>query len=255
MAPYEAVYDLRLTHASSSLGPRAATGISESKLTDTCDGWDLKSHVVLNLAFRDDEVSSNERFFSSWESKDGKTYRFAAHTIKNGNVVEDYKGTATFQRSGTGRATYEAPPVKEGGKPRTFTITLPHGTLLPMTYTKELIDQATRGEPLFRSIVLNGAASRGPRIMSTAIGPAILPPHLTEADDVDISLLSAPAWRMSVAYFNLGERRDMPNTEMFMQMHGTGINESFEQTFTDSTLSAHLQRLRRVDPPNCGAKR
>jgi len=250
MQPFEAVYDLRLTHASASLGPRAATGVYEMRLAETCDGWDTKSRIVLDLAFRDDSQSNNERFFSSWESKSGHDYRFAVRTVKNGKVVEAYKGTASLSKKG-GTALYEIPSASSDKKPRLFKVTLPRDTLFPAAHSRALLDRAESGEALFSSVVLNGGASNGPRVMSVAIGPRQDGGGAEVAGTIDRSLLGAPSWGMSSAFFNLNERRDTPNTEMFLRLNRSGVTHSFEQTFADFTVSATLKSLKPVAPPIC----
>ncbi len=95
--------------------------------------------------------------------------------------------------------------------------------------------------------MLNGSSSVGPRVQSIAIGPRLEAP----AEDIDPMLAQFPSWRMSTAFFNLNENRDMPNTEMFQRLSQSGVLESFDQTFTDFTVSVKLQRLRWIDPPQC----
>ncbi len=249
LIPYEAIYALRLTHASSSGGPRAAVGTFESRFIETCQGWDTKSHTTLSLTFSDGGVFTNERFFSSLEAKSGRDYSFAALTLKNGKTVEAYKGTATLASRG-GRARYEL-PAREGEKrSHIISLVLPQGTLFPAAYSLALLGSAEQGTPLFRRVVLSGSSSVGPRVLSTAIGPRLAAGEV-EAAGIDRMLVEMPSWRMSSAYFNFFEKRDIPNFEMFLRLSKSGVTESFEQTFRDFTVSATLQRLRRLDRPVC----
>jgi hypothetical protein len=247
---YEAVYDLRLTHASSTTGPRAAAGLYEIRSMRTCDGWDTKTHVVLDLAFRDDTQSNNERFFSSWESKAGNAYRFAVRTVKNGKTVEAYSGTAALSKKG-GVAQYEIPPSDGKTKPRVVKLNLPRDTMFPAAHSRALLTRAENGEGLFSTVVLNGAASHGPRIMSVAIGPRQDARAPEASANIDPSLIGTPSWRMSSAFFNLNEQRDTPNTELFLQLYESGVTQSFEQTFNDFEVAASLKSLRRVATPAC----
>ena len=246
LTSYEAVYELRLTHASASGGPRAAVGLHETRFAETCTGWETKNHTILNLAFSDGPDYTNERFFSSAENKNGRDYTFAALTLKNGKRVEAYKGTAELGKQG-GQARYEVPGEKG---PKVITLKLPQGTLFPTAHAQALLMSAQKGGPLFRQVVLNGASSTGPRVMSTAISQRRPPDHPAEAG-IDQVLLGTPSWRMSSAYFNLSKRRDLPTTEVDMQLYQSGVTESFEQTFGDFTVSAKLQRLRKLDAPSC----
>ncbi len=251
--PYEATYDLRLSRASSTYGPRAAVGFYQYRVAETCDGWETKSHIVVDLTFREEQTYTNERFFSSWEAKNGGSYKFAVQTTKNGNTVEAFKGTATINAKG-GQAVYEplADPVprKEVKK---VTLPLPPGTLLPLAHARALLQHAQAGDALFRSVVLNGSYSTGPRVLSVAIGPRhgdIAPEPATPA--FDPKLLATPNWQISTAAYNLGEKRDVPNTETAVQIFESGIVRNFEQSFFDYALSAQLSRLQRLEKPACG---
>jgi hypothetical protein len=251
--PYEASYDLRLTRASATFGPRAALGTYQYRLAESCDGWETKSHIIVDLTFRDDATFTNERFFTSWEAKNGSSYRFAVQTVKNGNTVEAFKGTATVNGHG-GQAVYE--PLGTSGARKEFkkvVLPLPAGTMLPLAHARALLQHAEQGDALFRSVVLNGSFSTGPRVLSVAIGPRhgefTTPPATPEFDP---KLLATPNWQMSSAAFNLNEKRDTPNTETAIQIHESGVVENFEQTFFDYALSARLTRLQRLESPACG---
>lgn len=247
--PYEAIYALRLTHASSSGGPRAAVGIYESRFIETCAGWDTKSHTSLSLTFSDGAIFTNERFFSSLEAKNGRDYSFAVLTLKNGKSVEAYKGTATLAKRG-GRARYELPAQEGEKRGHIISLVLPQGTLFPAAHSLALLGSAEQGTPMFRRVVFSGSSSVGPRVLSIAIGPPLAAGQ-SKAAEIDRALLDMPSWRMSSAYFNLFEKRDIPNFEVFSRLSKSGVTESFEQAFRDFTVSATLQRLRRLDRPVC----
>ncbi|MDX2141935.1 MAG: DUF1849 family protein [Rhodospirillaceae bacterium] len=251
---YDASYSVQLARASLSTGPRAADGLLDYRFSETCDGWQTRTRVVMELAFRDGTTIANERDFESFESKDGRSYTFAVRTVKGGTPVEAFKGAAKMFARGGGSVVYELPSVEPAGKPRKVTVTLPKGTLLPVRHALALLDQAGKGEKVFRSIIFNGASSVGPRAASTVIGP-----QLAMAGDpgdmaaIDAGLLSAPSWNLNLAFYNLFERRDTPNFEVFQRFYATGISPAFEQEFDDFTIRAALDRLQRLDRPVCDA--
>lgn len=252
---YAARYELRLVHASSSEGPRAAVGTLDSVFQETCDGWDTRSRTVLDLAFRDSSNFTNERYFNSWESKNGREYKFTVHTFRNGRTVEAFDGRAEIEDVG-GRAYYAA--VGEDGvrASEEVALDLPEGTMLPVVHATALLDHAKEGTTLFRSVVLDGASSTGPRVVSVAIGKRDegggIPETLNgaRAEDID-KLLNTAAWRMSTARYNIDDDRDTPDTELFLKLHSSGVLGSFEQTFDDFKFSAHMVSLRHLDPPQC----
>ena len=250
LVPYEAIYDIRLAHASSSGGPRAANGVFESRFGETCEGWETKTHTVMNLAFSTGQSFINENFFTSVEAKNGRDFTFASLTLKNGKTVQAYKGSATLSRRG-GHAKFELPPPDGKKSGRTVSVVLPAGTLFPAADFLALLDSAQKGRPIFRRVVLSGTTPVGPRIISTALGAPTPDEPLGAVENIDNALLDVPAWHMGEATYNLNEKRDLPNSEMFMQLHKSGVMESFEQNFRDFEIEGTLQRLRRLDAPDC----
>jgi hypothetical protein len=253
---YAASYELRLIRASASEGPRAAVGTLQSVFQETCDGWETRTRTVLDLAFRDSTNITNERYFDSWESKNGRDYKFSVHTFRNGRTIEAYSGRAEMKNL-SGRAYYGAVGEKSGRVSEELVVELPEGTMLPVKHATTLLDRAEMGAPLFRTVVLDGASSTGPRVVSIAIGKRIEEYEVSttlsdaKAEDID-KLLNTPSWRMSAARYNLYEERDTPDTELFLKLHKTGVIESFEQTFEDFSLSAHLVSLRHLESLKCG---
>ncbi|MBM3515531.1 MAG: DUF1849 family protein, partial [Alphaproteobacteria bacterium] len=204
------------------------------------------------LAFRDGTTLSNERIFWSTEANDGRSYDFAVKTVKGGVPVEAFKGSAKLSNR-SGSVYYELPSDNPDAKPKRIQVPLPRGTLLPVAYMKELIGRAEKGEALFRSVVFNGASSAGPRALSALISPKSTKHSAATADEIDASLLSQPAWDLNLAFFNVFERRDVPNFEVFQSYHASGITPSFEQEFEDFRVSADLSRLKALPRPDCSS--
>jgi hypothetical protein len=251
---YDSSYDVQLARGSLSTGPRAASGVLDYRFVETCEGWQTRSRVIMDLTFRDGTMITNTRDFESFESRDGRDYSFTVRTTKGGVPVEAFRGTAKISARGSGLAVYEIPSPEPDGKPRKVTVTLPKGTLLPVQHTLALLERAAKGERLFRSVIFNGASSVGPRAMSSVIGPqlaAARPSSDAPAADVDGALFDAPAWDINLAYYNLIERRDTPNFEVFQRYYASGVAPSFEQQFGDFTIRADLDRLRRLPAPTC----
>jgi hypothetical protein len=251
--PYDAVYDVRLVEASTSTGPRAAVGTLDLKLMATCEGWETRSHVAIDPAFRDGTTLTNERVFWSMESADGRSYEFAVKTVKGGVPVEAFKGSARLSRR-SGSVSYELLTDDPTARPKRIQVPLPRGTLLPVAYMKELIGRAEKGDALFRSVVFNGASSAGPRTLS-----ALITPRRAEASEnaarqlpeIDAALLSQPAWDLNLAFFNVFERRDTPNFEVFQSYHASGVTPAFEQEFEDFRIAAELRSLKALSAANC----
>ncbi len=251
---YESTYTVQLARASLTTGPRAASGVLDYRFMETCDAWQTRSRIIMDLTFRDGTTLTNERDFESAESKDGRDYTFTVRTTKGDIAVEAFRGSAKMTPRGSGIAVYELPNTDPEAPPRKVTVTLPKGTLLPVQQTAALLESASKGERFFRSVIFNGASSVGPRAMSTIIGPQLSPdspPSIVAVPQVDPELLAAPAWDLNLAFYNLIERRDTPTFEVFQRYYVSGIVPSFEQQFTDFTIRADLDKLQRLSPLQC----
>ena len=188
--------------------------------------------------------------------KNGTNYSFAVRTSKGDIPVEAFRGTATLNARASGTVVYEIPNEDTAIVPRKVTITLPKGTLLPVQHNLALLERAAKGQRQFRSVIFNGASSVGPRLMSTVIGPQlapVAPPNIVTLPDVDQDFLGTSAWDLNLAFYNLIERRDTPNFEVFQRYYASGIAPSFEQQFNDFTIRAELDRLQRLPTPTCAA--
>jgi len=252
---YDANYTVQLSRGSSSTGPRAMNGVLETRFQEVCDGWTTRTRIVLDLTFRDGTMLTNQRDFDSFESKDGRTYTFAARTVKGGVPVEAFRGKVqTRMRSGR-TVIYEIPSDKDGeSKTRTLSVSLPRNTLLPVQHAVAILERAEKGDRQFRSVLFNGASPVGPRLMSTIIGPQVVPVLSDAPSAIDQTLLNVPAWDLNVAFFNLIENRETPAFEVFQRFYASGIAPSFEQEFGDFNIRADLDRLQRLKPEACPNK-
>jgi EipB-like len=251
---YDATYTVTLASGSLTTGPRAASGLLDYRFSESCEGWQTRSRVIMDLTFRDGSMLVNTRDFESFESKDGRDYTFTVRTTKGDVPVEAFRGTANIPARGSGTVIYEIPNDDPALAPRKLTVTLPKGTLLPVQHNLALLDRATKGDRQFRSVIFNGASSVGPRAMSTVIGPQlapVAPPNLVALPQIDKEMLDAPAWDLNLAFYNLIERRDTPSFEVFQRYYASGIAPAFEQQFTDFTINAELDRLQRLPAPTC----
>lgn len=248
---YDSRYIVQLASGSVTTGPRAASGVLDYRFAETCEGWQTRSRTIMDLTFRDGTALINTRDFESFESKDGNDYMFSVRTTKGDVPVEAFRGTAKLSARASGTVVYEIPNEDSAIAPRKVTITLPKGTLLPVQHNLALLDRAAKGERQFRSVIFNGGSSVGPRAMSTVIGPQLAPPNVVLMPQVDKDLLDTPAWDLNLAFYNLIERRDTPNFEVFQRYYASGIAPAFEQQFNDFTIHAELERLQRLPAPTC----
>ena len=132
--PHKAVYSLSLGEMRSSSLVVDATGRFEFEWTDVCDGWAINQRFRIAFLYEDGLTVSYGWSLSSWESKDGKRYRFFIRRFDASGESESVRGAAVIGADGSGRATYSEPEPRE--------IELPAGTLFPTSHTSHVLERA-----------------------------------------------------------------------------------------------------------------
>ena len=103
LLPHRASYLLSLGHNLSGSDVVNVQGVMAYEFADACDGWTTTQKARLKFFYDDgrtDEVGWN---LNSWESKDGKRYRFFMRNFDGDNVTSEYKGEAEMPAPGQGR--------------------------------------------------------------------------------------------------------------------------------------------------------
>ena len=123
MAPYRAAYTLKFDGGTSG-GIVDASGAMTAEWRQTCDGWSVEQRIRMDLINGDGEALVTDTGYTSWESRDGLTFRFNVRTLRNEELTEEFGGDAKLNSRGrTGTARFTIPDKR--------TMKLPAGTLFP----------------------------------------------------------------------------------------------------------------------------
>src|SRR3546814_12896009 len=91
---------------------------------------------------------------SSWESKDGRLYRFFVRRFDGSGQAETVRGEAELDADGSGTAVFHGPERRE--------VALPAGTQFPTHHTRQVLNQAAAAGALLWPQVLAGSGRPGP---------------------------------------------------------------------------------------------
>jgi hypothetical protein len=247
LAPHRAVYSMNLASSRLGGGVTGASGNMTYKFSDSCDGWTVENNTVLTFAYGDGAPVSTTWDFLTWESKDGLHYRFKVRSTRDGVVSEEIDGTANLDGVGRGgTAKYSLP------EPRTMA--LPKGTLFPTEHTRRLLEVAQKGEHLLARDLFDGTGVEGPFDVNAVIGqgsPANANVATPVSPQVNAELLSAPSWRMQMAFFPLGSPDATPDYEVSLRYYLNGVADEVVQSFGNFSLKGTLQRLEPLPKPDC----
>src|SRR5690606_22915835 len=96
VASHRAAYVLSLGSAKSSSGIANVSGVMTIDWEESCDGWTLTQRMKFEIADGEGSDIDTDLMFSSWEARDGRSYRFTMRTSRNGELAEELRGRATL---------------------------------------------------------------------------------------------------------------------------------------------------------------
>lgn len=251
LAPHRAVYNMSLASTRLGGGVIGASGNMTYKFADACDGWTVENKTVLTFSYNDGAPVATTWDFLTWESKDGLHYRFKVRSTRDGVVSEEIDGTASLDGAGRGGvAKYTLP------EPRT--LRLPKGTMFPTAHTLRLLEMARRGDHMLERSLFDGTGVDGAFDVSAVIGNG-LPANTPDPSDaqaatksaVNASLLSAPSWRMQMAFFPQDSEEATPDYEVALRYYLNGVADEVVQSFGNFSLRGTLEELQPLPKPDC----
>lgn len=240
VAPHRAVYAMSLAAAKSSSRVVSARGLLSFEWGDGCDGWTIEQRYRLQLSFADQAEVEITTSYVTWESKDGRLYRFKVRKTKNGKAEEEVSGQAHLDGPGKGGNADFTLPKKNA-------MELPPGTLFPTQHTIVLLERAQAGERMVPRFVFDGATAEGAANVSALIGRP-LPPA---ADNVD-AFMKRPGWYMRLAYFGV-DKKDSPEPdyEIGMDLQDNGIARGIRLDYSDFSIKGTLEKVELLPKPAC----
>ncbi len=242
---HRAYYRLELASARNNSPVRGAAGEMVSSWQDACDGWAIDQRLNINFTY--DEVTNNNQVsstYTTWESKDGRRYRFSYRRAHSGLLAEELRGNATLERSGgSGKAVYTVPERRE--------VDLPEGSYFPTAHTLLLIRTGEAGKPAMLSAkVFDGSDEEGINEVSAVLGAG--KPLVSDVTKTVLPSGSpATAWPVRLAFFSLKADQSEPNYEMDTDLLPNGISEFMLIDYGDFKLRGTLEKIELLPKPSC----
>lgn len=241
LLPHRAVYVL-------TLGENRGGQVTDARgqllfeWADVCDGWSVRQRTRIVVTSTQGVDIDSGWTLSSWESKDGLTYRFFSRRLLAGQKAEELRGTARLKGPGLGgEAIYSAPEDRR--------VALPAGTLFPTEHSRRLLDSAERRELPDWKLVFDGGGEKGLYGVAAALVRAL--PGEAERN-YDSPLLDAlHSWRLRLAFFPMDREAIEPEHEQALRIFANGVVDELTLDYGDFSLVARLQELEAL-PANCG---
>ena len=241
LASHRAVYALSLGTARSGSSTLDARGAMYIELGASCDGWTVSQRVRLTLyAAQGGDVDTDSNF-SSWEARDGQSYRFTVRNLRDGEVSEEFRGSARLSGDGHGGdAIFTTPPDKR--------FDLPRGSLFPTEHLIKLIMAAQQGHNRFSRVIFDGANLDGPLEVNAIIGRSA---SAGTTAGLGGELTNRIAWPMRMAFFPLRSQKAEPEYEVSVRLSDNGVAHHFLLDYGDFTVNAALTKIEPIAEPKC----
>ena len=242
ISPHRAAYTLSLKGKARDSTLANAIGAMIYSWGETCDGWTVDQKFILNLFHGDGRSVQLNARSSTWESKDGKRFRFNIKQERDGVEVKKIRGEGLLDKAnGGGFVEFKLPEVK--------TIPLPKGTVFPTMHTIKLLKLAEEGKMIDRQLLFDGSDLESPGPVSAFILPL-------KRRKTPNKALKAPLGRnelrtFNLAFFNADFKQTVPEFEMSIQLQANGVAPSIVLDYGSYAVSGELVRIESLDKPDC----
>lgn len=239
LAPHRAVYDLSQSRGDANAGT-SVRGRLAIEVQDTCEGHTTNQRFWTEMQNAEGSTSISDFTLSSWESKDGRRFRFQMRNEVDGETTEEYTGTAEIHPDGTGSIAMS--------KPETATLDLPTATVFPNQHLIELIRHAIAGDRFVSIRVFDGSGEDGLFETGATIGKPF-PPEDGKSP-ILAPLKGLRSWPFRVAFFPLLTKAEEPQYEIGFRMYENGISGDLVLDYSSYALKGELVRLEML-PGGC----
>ena len=243
IASHRASYTLSLGSSRSNSGIAAIEGAMFIEWQELCDGWTISQRMKFQMLDSDGEKLENDISFSSWEGKDGVSYRFTLRSSRDGEVTETLRGRAQLEGPGKGGKAFFTEP--EG-----LELDLPVGTIFPTEHTLLLIRSALANDRQVSRMVFDGATQDGALEINAIMGMPMTP-RPDNGTKINPGLGQRPGWRTRMAFFKSDAPSGAPEYETSLILHDNGVGRDYTFEYPEFAIKSRLDVLEVLPRPRC----
>lgn len=239
---HRAAYRLNLDNSHRMSGLSGVNGGLVIEWQRACDGW--LSHQRLGFIAATDGGGdfSHDVRFSSWESIDGSRMRYTVRSYDGDQLREEYMGSARID-------SLESGGVASFTKPDEREVDLPPGTVFPADHFNRLLTEAVSGNSFTSHEVFDGWGFDALTQVTSVIGN--LRPYEPSNEQELSAKADAQAWPVSMAYYSLQDRSDLPEFEANFMLTEDGVLQELLLDYGEFRLKATLAEFELLDEPAC----
>lgn len=231
LASHRALYTLSVARLDPRNYRHGIAGGLSLEFVPACDGYVLNQRFVIETT-TDDGTILNNMVLNSWESLDGKSFRFKMRDEVNGDVEQELKGEGKL--SSRGGSVHFA-------QPQDTDLDLPPMTLFPTEHTVRLLALARSGGNWLQTSIYDGASADAYSEVGGFIGGEL--PVETGSDPVVAPLRGQRSWHIRLAYFTSDKAQDTPDYEIAYRLYENGVADDIVFDYGDYAIRAKLKLL------------
>ena len=230
--PHRAYYKMQMIWSKPGTGIASIDGDLAAEWDQSCAGWTLTQKSLLNIY----DPAGRKRValastISTWESADGKEYRFKVRNATNGRDTDVIEGIARLPsgRSKKGWAQFE--------KPKKNRIELPPGTIFPTWHTIVVMREMPKAPTIVSKFVFDGLTEQGVHEINAVVGRKI------DGGSKRPELRGRAAWPVQLAFFKPKATTSAPEYEIGMRLFDNGVGDNMVIDYGTFKVRAVLDRL------------
>lgn len=231
LTPHRAEYKVSLVSATPGTGIANLDGVLVSDWDQSCEGWTLDQKMGLTIYnARGEKQLTMISNVSTWESADGRLYRFSVNNESPGGESEEIEGSAELPGDGE-------PGTARFTKPEPKVVLLPKGTLFPTAHAVLVLQRAAQAPTILSRKVFDGLAIDGLNEINAVLGRPIKAPAKMP------QLAGRRSWQLNLAFFKADSGAAEPDQEISMRLFDNGVGEDMLLDFGNFKAKAVLDKL------------
>lgn len=238
LAGHRAVYELSLAESSASRAVESARGrIVLDFGGDACKGYTMQTRQVTQLESGESGSRTSDLRNTTFESADGRNFRFKTATLLNEAPSQSVDGTAEIG------ADAMKVRLKEPKRDQ-FQATNP--VLFPSLHMRRLIEAGRAGETTLSVKVFDGSDD-GRKVYDTlaVIGRKTDAPQKGERDKPlrEGGMATMPRWPVTLSYYTPGDGERTPVYVLTFDLYDNGVSGALRLDYGSFAIAGDLTRL------------
>ncbi|HEX8417124.1 MAG TPA: cell envelope integrity EipB family protein [Methylobacterium sp.] len=239
LAGHRAVYDLSLGQSAGTRAVESARGRIVIDFTgDACKGYTMTTRQVTELQSSESGSRTSDLRNTTFESGDGRSFRFKTTTALNGTQNQAVDGTAEI--GGDALKVRLKEPKRDQFEGSA-------GVMFPSLHMRRLIEAARAGETTVSVQVFDGSDD-GRKIYDTlaVIGRRTVAPVAGTERDKPLQagdMAAMPRWPVTLSYFTAGAGERTPIYTLAFDLYDNGVSGRLRLDYGDFAIVGDLSRL------------